>query len=721
MTFLEKIAAQIPFLKKPNQAKYFFALNISLNTVVGSVWEALADRVDIVGQKSLTYTDSEDLLVQGSNALDQALGAFEIEPNQILFGVPDAWILDEDLKEPYLKLLRRMVKEYELEPLAYISNSHAIAHLLQKQEGVPPTVILIEIDQALTVTVIKSGQIIGSRAEMPGEEEIYEAIERALLHFSDVEALPSRMLVFSQVENDEKLSRIRDGLTSHHWMSKLPFLHLPKIEVLAGPVLVQAVILSGAAEVSPNLSLKHSFTSTPISYTPTLPATKSLADAGFVVGNIGKITPTEITGKLAAFEEDVKEMVGSSRLSILGSFLKEKLAFLKELIPRQLGLRSNNHLILLTLGIALLILAYLLLTKAVVTIFVEPKILTKDAQIVVDPKISTVDNVKNIIPGEITETSVTSSGKLPVTGKKQIGDPARGQVIIYNKTAQSKSFSQGTTLAGPNNLKFTLDTSVSVASQSSIVGADFTTVITPGRSNAIGITAVTVGPESNLSSGTNLSLEGISQESVVARVDSALTGGTSKEVAVVSADDQKKLQEAVLLDAKNKAKDEIQSKLTDSKKIITEALTVIDSTNSFNKRINDQATELSLSSTIKLRGTIYKDADVKALVSKLVETNVQDGYELNLSETETQADVAKVEKDGKIIFLARFKAKLFPKFDLEQLKKTIRGRSVSQAAADLRTHETILESEIRLTPSLPAFLARVPLLTRNINIMVTPK
>ncbi len=66
--------------------------------------------------------------------------------------------------------------------------------------------------------------------------------------------------------------------------------------------------------------------------------------------------------------------------------------------------------------------------------------------------------------------------------------------------------------------------------------------------------------------------------------------------------------------------------------------------------MGDQATDFTVNVTVTMKGTAYMDGDLKSIVSKLVKVNVPEGYELDLAKTETQADVSKLEKDGRLVF-----------------------------------------------------------------------
>jgi len=207
---------------------------------------------------------------------------------------------------------------------------------------------------------------------------------------------------------------------------------------------------------------------------------------------------------------------------------------------------------------------------------------------------------------------------------------------------------------------------------------------------------------------------------VSAKSEGNFSGGTSKEVTVVSDSDQKRLLASLASDLRKQAQQKLQEKEQD-KKILEEALSEQILSKTYNKNINDQASEFTLNMRIKYAGTAFEEADLKRIVSKLVTTDVPEGYQLDLKDTETQADVSKLDKDGKLIFLARFKAKLMPKIDTENLKNQIKGKTVEGAAEALRSLDNILGSEITLKPSLPAFLQRLPILARNITVEVGMK
>lgn len=699
------VTALLPFRKKVAPLEYYFALNISSNKLQAALWTIEDNGLRLNNPQSVDYS-KEELISATDKLLDLCLGESFLAPEKILFGVPDSWLLDDDLKEEYLKLLKNMVKELDIKPMAYVSTSHALTHFLENKEGAPTTAILISIDEKdISVIVSRAGRVDGSKV-IQRSDNLGEDIEKALLAFTEVEVLPSRMLLFSPQNND--LIKQKANLLSYPWMDKLSFLHFPKIDLLEKNILIKAVALAGAAELNPNIKLSPDEIEDNLDRVPGKiedeeekedKEIKEMDNFGFVTGDITKMEP--IKEKKELIKPPLQEEI--------------KTEGKKEIILRKLKNFGKYKIFALPVVVLLiLIFAYLFLARAEVTVFVEPRTLERDSQVTADPKAKVVDEANKIIPGEIVEISVSGSDKTQATGKKQIGDTAKGTATLYNKTYDSKTFSKGAIFVSKSGLRFTLDQTVTVASQSASEDG-----IAFGKINA-SLVATEAGADHNIPSGTEFTTVSFPSTQFSAKAEGNFSGGTSKEVTVVSDSDQKKLLAQVASSLRKQAAEKLQGKLV-GQKILEEGLAEEITSKSYSKNINDQAADFSLNLTVKYKGTSYKAEDLKLIVSKLLESSIPADFELNLAQTETLADVSKLEKDGRLIFLARFKAKLMPKLDQEKIKQQIKGQNLQTAADILKTYDNVLGSNINIMPSLPAGLARLPFLTSNIKLEVKLK
>lgn len=722
MSFLSNLTNSLPFGKKQQPPEYFFALNIGTTKLTAALWQIEGKELKILEIASNDYSSNDEIATVTDKLLDQVLGIREIEPQKILFGVPNSWLSDDNLKDEYLKILRNLVKELELTPMAYVASSHALIHFLEKKEAVPTTAIIIGFEtHHLTVIVVRAGKLDGVKVVTRGETSGAD-IEKTLLAFTEVETLPSKILIYGL--DNSSLEKLKSQLLAFSWMSTLSFLHFPKIDILGQDLEIESVCLAGGSEINsdvslPSQSIKQSQVK-PIemSELEEKPQKQEVSDdsLGFVVGDVSQTPADEVVPidpdslpqegraigvEIEDFEPEEQEMVPSAP--------KEKHAKdfnLKRLIPKSF---TNLAIIFGIVGIVVLLTgSYLILPKADVKIFVEPKILEKDAQVTADPNQKQVNEDAKIIPGQVVETESAGSSKASASGKKQIGDPAKGAVKIINNTNQSQVFSKGTILTS-GGLKFTLDSTVNIASTSAFADSK--------SKQTASVTATAVGADGNLPSGAQFVITGASSTDVAVLSEGNFSGGTSKEVIVVSDEDQKKLLASLASDLRKQAKQKLQEKYP-GKKILEEALSESIVKKSYSKNINDQAQEFSLNLTIDYKGTAFEDKDLKQIVSKLVITQVPEGFKLNLEDTETQADVSKLEKDGKLIFLARFKAKLLPSLDEDKIKKQIKFKTTFEVGNILKGMDNILGSEIKITPNLPGPLQRLPILERNIKIEV---
>lgn len=734
---------------KRKETEYFFTLDIASRFVTAAVWGIEQSKLQIINKATVRYDGQDHLAESGNLALDTALADFNYEPTKLLFGVPHSWLQDDELKEDYVSLLKTLVKELEVTPLAYVSTAYSICHYYQKIHGVPLTGIMVEVDDPLSVTIVKAGKIVSYKS-IDRTDNLPEDISKILGGVSDIEVLPSKILLFGDSLSAEELNKYKDEVSGYNWMTNLPFLHLPKAEVMEKGIGLKAVCLAGASEIEPNINFRNvnlpdvdtlsrpakAQTSLGDDTKKELPKHHTREEVGFMEGDIEDVSFEETklhnqhqpgrrnNALVPGFElpEQAKSSLSPvkhlfNKLSNLIKLPGYKTKHTESSGPKFLGTKFLVGIIILLVG---LVSSYVYFPKAKVTVYIDPKVLENSAEVVADPNIKEIDEAGKKIPGKLVEIDVSGSEKMPATGKKQIGDPAKGKVLIYNKTYTAKILAAKTVLVGPGGINYILDNSVNIASKSAVAEGELY-----GKA-AVSVTANQIGPEGNLSAGKELTVKGEASNSISAKVDQDITGGTSKEVTVVTADDTKKLLAIVSSSLKKKAKEEIQGSLTEDMKILEEGLQESVAKSSYSKNIGDQAQEFSLNLSAHYKGIAYGENDLRTMVAKLVKTNIPDGYILNLQDTETQADVVRLDAEPKgavikLVFAAKFKAKLMPLLDVEKIKKEIVGKTPAQVAEIVRRNETVIGSEIKTSYLLPAFLQRMPLLPQNISIAVTPK
>ncbi|MDP2860833.1 MAG: hypothetical protein Q8N98_03925, partial [bacterium] len=603
---------------------------------------------------------------------------------RIMFGVSNLWFSGEIIAEEKLGLLKNIAKKLSLSPIAYVSLPEAIDHFLRVKEGVPMTAILISAEREnAEINLVKIGKPLATR-EIAFGEDLERETEEFLKQSGGTEVLPSRILVFGDSHAVEKIT---ERLTRHRWNDDLSFLHLPRIEKLPEDIECQAVSFAGAAAISGKETL-------PAEEEKPIPAenAEDQVSSGFVL------------------EKD-----------IFGETKKAKVTFFKPpnmaafFLPIFSLAKKTKVLLGLALLLGVIFLAgfsfYNFFSRATVKLYVESKKMEREEEIKVSPSAEEIDIVNKLIPGVKIQTEKQGTKKTIATGKKKIGDPAKGEVVIFNRTDKQKNFSAGTEISGPNNLKFILSEDALVASESA--GADYTVV--PGKTGAK-VSAKFAGTEGNLSAGVEFIIGTYSKSEFVAKNETAFSGGTSKEINVVSELDQKRLLATLSAELKKEALAEISTKASSSQRLIDDSFETAVTKKSYDKEIGEETIELGLDLKIKLMGVAVEEGDLEKIITETAGADIPQGYSLKSQEVVSFSFIS-VDKAGILTLRANTVSTLLPSQDVIEIKKSLAGRSIFIAENYLRNLVGISDFKIDSWPPVK-FFPKMPARSENITLEI---
>jgi len=729
----------------------FFALELSDDIIKSAVWTVVDGHTKVVKIGSPESWDGQnpDSLLKGvDQSISHASENILPEPSGVVFGLPESWLDKDDISADKKKLLKKLCQELELKPLGFVVTDTAVIQYLKIEEGTPPSAIFLQISSGeLNLTLVKLGKVIGTHL-VGRSEDLGPDVEEALSRFDKVDTLPARMILYDSKQDFEEN---KQQLMSYDWEEKLPFIHFPKVEVLSEEISIKAVALAGGSEVAKSLGFtikspekKEAETEKPESETS--PAKEETAkpitaeSLGFIAGK--DVAEQEVTVEPeSAFKpvpeprtaEPEAELKAESPLQTPSKPLTEKTQALLQSIKQAINASLNKlksllklkdrdrpkTLTLIAVGFGIvfiaLLAAYWYLPKAKVTIFVKPKTVDEDLTLIINPKASTLDSEDGILPGDSVEISVEGSKSAPTTGTNLIGDPAQGDITIYNKTSKTKTFSADVVLIGPDNLAFTLDDDTTVASSSSREeGED--TIITPGKTTAK-ITAKSIGPEGNLSADSKLSFQKFSEDDYYAKVIDGLSGGTAREVKAVSQEDRDNLLEDLTNELKTQAAEDLKSQLGEGMSLVNVEDQDELISKSFNHDVDEEADTLKLDAKLEYSALSYRQNDLNLLLQQTIKEKIPDNFQLSQS-SEIEVEPAELQKDGSAVVEVVFKAKLVPKLDFGEIKRNLKGRYPHITQEYLATLPNFVKADIIITPNLPKKLKTLPRVTKNIVIEV---
>lgn len=737
--------------KKP-QKELYLSLTLSHSHIGACAWSMDDDGTLMVAaaeSKKLgknTWENRIQIADQLIEKLSEYAGTDAI--HQVVFGLfQDMLTTAGDIEKGVKLELKKLSNMLDLVPVGFVNIDTAVVFQIKHDEGVPPSVILLHVQgEELLMSLYRVGTCVGSRT-IQKTEFIVEDVETAIKSFSDIEVLPSRILLFGDDTN--ALETIQSQLLTHQWPNRVNFLHYPKIDVMPIEDVVRAVALAGASELASAMGID-------IDEKEAAPTHEASAGEKTVVAQPEEVKPTDDKDMVEEIDDAFDKDIDKDEEKLEEIEIRPEDANVVAVSPEVLGFRSKKETIhfdrekpeesklahvfqqvkqtvggvlstihfpkfpvkgiavpivaLLIVVICILGLLYYFLPKVTITIGVIPQIITKEKAVTIATSATGVDEEKFIVPGKKQEKSISGEKTIPVTGKKKIGDPARGTVTVYNKTTATKSLKKGTVIEY-KSLEFTLDSDVEVASASENM---IQSTLTYGTTPAV-VTASAIGEEGNVAANTEFSVKGYDTSVMIARNGQAFTGGSSREATVVSRADYDNLIKTLTDELVVKAKEELSQEVTGGEKLIEQTIKTTVASKTFTEELDQEAKDLHGKATITVTGTSYKEEDIKTLLLTLASKDIQSGYIMNEGRTTTTVVSPVVKKDGTITAQASIRLVAIPKIDVDVIRKSLVGKSFVSAQTLLKQIQGVGSAEFVFKQS-PG--NKLPLKATNITIDV---
>ncbi len=654
---------KIPFFSKKDHKEFYLGIFLKEDQGVLMTFLKGSGGLELVDREKFKYTNGWENLTED---IDEAL--YRLEKNldtEIKKTVVFVYshLVDEkigDIKPVYLQKIKQVVKALELQAMGYVECFEAISFYLEKNEQISLTAILIELDKTqLGIFVYKGGKI-DSRKILSRTDDIIADLGEGFEELKKKTILPARIVLYDSGNLDDMATKI----FSHHWSSDY-FAQIPKVDILSEDEVINGLIgIFGEQIKNP----------TQVMETDNKESEKRETLGFFLNTDVGE-------------KPIVEEKKASPRVS-----WKNKLI---SLLPKYNSTKFSGKTFSV-IGILIIILSFFIneyfFHLAQLTVYLPTQKLEK--------------NTKIEINYQLASASADFSETINTTGKQEVGDKARGQVTIYNSNLSSaETLAQRTLIVSPNNLKFVLESEVKIASATGDASS-----LQPAT-NKVSVVAEGIGEEYNLSPNTKYSIEGKSKN-LLAKNETALTGGSKKQIQTVAKKDQEDIKEIVL----NKAKKEIPSIKVSSSEVIASSLSkVYFSRTDFSKELGEESSKLNLKATVSVTHFLYdKNGFInKALV--LFTPEVKKEYQLekeNISYTINNID----KKNNQLVIDTKIRAKAVIKISDKEIKKAVLGKNQSKLKEILKNQYKIDGYNLIIKEPLSFLKNYLPFFLQNINL-----
>lgn len=417
-------------------------------------------------------------------------------------------------------------------------------------------------------------------------------------------------------------------------------------------------------------------------------------DSGDLLNAVGR--------DMSSFE--LKENLGEKfqPKRVLGSIKKPKLRFpklnSKSLIPLIV-------LILLFVGLGG-VFAYFIAPEATIIAQVKYETLEYNQEIVASLDTVDVDLEGLQVPLLMQEVEESGSDSVSSTGNEVRGDKAKGKVTLVNKTENRLQLAKGTGLSG-GGYRFLL------ASDEEIPATDFFGDL--GRSE-VEVEAYDIGPEYNISSGKDFTVEGYTTTALTGRNFESFSGGTKREVRVVTAEDRNSLKESLETTLKERVEIKVKAQIGEGFELNEEMVNIEVIEEVYDADVGSEASSVNLNMKVRARAYVYSMDDVNILGEQLLLSEIPSGLKLLEDKSEYSVEYIRREDDKAVLKLIALGV-ISGDITENSIKDSITGKSLDEIDSILDSLDSLTGYELILGPDwLPKQLRRVPMIKGRIQV-----
>lgn len=662
----------LSFFHKKNTEKLFLTLSVCEGTVATALWSASSSGIVMIKYSSpvIWNHEVEASLIEASDSAFEELGVQANAVKEVLLGLPDAWAQNQSIAVDKKVILKKLTDQLNLKSVGFVISMEAIVALFREQKKLETDSLLLFVSkcqlQLMSIIQGVAGEIIKVDRSGSLVHDILEGVGSG----SD-KPLPPRILLVSQDYTGQEFENLGKELEIGAW-EEASISHPPKVEALPATLILEAVSLCGGKEVAKVMGIINpraddmSLTPPPSSsgFSPVKPPTDEphLGEDKTSSEQLPLGVHTPVTHKFS-FRRKYLLLFFVFLITCLG-------------ITSVFGLRA--------------------LMNVSLSVVIETKQIEFDADLTVDASAAQTDPQNNILKAELRSREITDTAQGITTGVKEIGDKATGQVTIYNRTTVgARTFKAGTVIKLDDKVQFVLDSDVTVPA-----GTSETEYV--GKAS-VKVTATNIGAASNLDKGVELVVGTFDKASFVAKTDDVFTGGSSRNIQVVSQIDQKKLSDTLYAQLKTRALETFTQTADPNENIILSDQVKIKS-KLFSDEVGKEVKSFTLTMVVETTAIVYTNQDLALFATQKLAEQIPSGAQLQPERTLIEVNTQEVISDTKTKVGAKIISSIIPAFDGQQIAKVLAGKNLEEARRFLDAQTSISTYTLRVKPALSAKL-----------------
>jgi hypothetical protein len=349
---------------------------------------------------------------------------------------------------------------------------------------------------------------------------------------------------------------------------------------------------------------------------------------------------------------------------------------------------------------------------AKVTLFAKGTLVKADFDFAVDPALKETDAKKAVMAGQKMELSRELTTQFTATGKKDVGTKANGQMNLKNETGAAQTLVAGTRLRAPDGKIFLTDSEVTVPAG----GLDGLGNIVAGQAS-VAVTAENAGDNYNLAPARyTIPALAPEKQSKIYGQGNQMTGGTTREVTVVTQEDIDKAKDELIAQEKAQSQKALESKAATNYIPLAESFFQNVTATTSSPALDAEATQATLTVKITYTELAVNRGDYEVVVREQIQAKIGAAnqiYDDGISSA--QISPGKREVSGRQEFHFSSDAYAGAKLITKDIAKELVGKRYGDAIEIASKQSGVERVEVSLWPS---WSSKLPRFAKNIQVEI---
>lgn len=384
----------------------------------------------------------------------------------------------------------------------------------------------------------------------------------------------------------------------------------------------------------------------------------------------------------------------------------------RRMAPASLRLALRVGILAALAGIVLVV-AYVVIPGATVTLALAEQVIEVNVTITADPELRTrqVDVESATVPTVILRADVTDTASISTSGRAPSDAAlARGTVTFTNLTN--------------NAVTLPLNTQVSTGTGDAILFRTTQEAVLPaGSSESVSVPVeampASAGEAGNVPAGTINTVIGPLEASVSVTNTEATFGGESREVFVVSEADRQSLLRQMNAQLQFRASTDMEAQLGPTQFIIPQTIRLVPQSEitTFSAEVGDRAEALTLTMRAQVEAIGVDEQRAQEVVFARMSAQIPRGRVIDPSSIAYTRGPASVDPaTGRVTFVMSGSVRVTGRVDAGQLQARLAGRPVDEALVYLAREVDLAEGAAPVISLSPDWLNRLPVLPLRIAV-----